>query len=67
MLELEAQAQSTNPLGGWAGTTGDALGSEESAEAITSSELLVPAAEVSGATCSRQVCKVWIRLGGSPC
>ena len=47
MLELEAQAQSTNPLGGWAGTTGDALGSEESAEAIAFSEQLVAAAEVS--------------------
>ena len=42
----EAQAQSTNPLGGWAGTTGDARGSTESAGAATASELLVPAAEV---------------------
>ena len=31
---------------GWAGTTRDALGSGESAEAVTSSELLVPAAKV---------------------
>ena len=46
MLEWEAQAQSTNPLGGWAGTTGDARGSTESAGAATASELLVPASEV---------------------